>query len=127
MDGGRALVVAAVLLAVPLAGCAGNGGDDAVTEYTVEADEWSLSPANVTVPAGEEITVTFENVGSNQHNYGVDLDGDGDTEDDVRTETIPKDESVELTFTVDEPGTYAVFCDVPGHRGAGMEGTLTVE
>ena len=29
--------------------------------------------------------------------------------------------SVEL-----EPGNYVVYCDVPGHRAAGMEGTIVV-
>ena len=34
-------------------------------------------------------------------------------------------ETVDTTFTA-TPGTYTFYCSIPGHREAGMEGTLTV-
>ena len=41
------------------------------------------------------------------------------------TKTIAKStDTVELNL---DPGTYAFFCSVPGHRQAGMQGTLTVQ
>ncbi|MCH7553737.1 MAG: cupredoxin domain-containing protein [Chloroflexi bacterium] len=30
-------------------------------------------------------------------------------------------------FTFDRPGRYSIICTVPGHAGAGMVGTITVE
>lgn len=128
----RWLLVAALAVIVLFAGCtqpSSEGGEEqpAATELTIQGDEWKLTPNRTTVPAGEEITVTFENVGSNQHNVGIDLDGDGDTDDDVRTETIPQGETATFTVTIEEPGEYTYFCDISGHRSAGMEGTLVVE
>jgi uncharacterized cupredoxin-like copper-binding protein len=40
----------------------------------------------------------------------------------------PTFEGGSKTVTVNvKPGTYKFFCSVPGHRQAGMEGTLTVK
>jgi uncharacterized cupredoxin-like copper-binding protein len=42
-----------------------------------------------------------------------------------KTELVSGDTT---STTVDlQAGTYTYFCDVPGHRGGGMEGTLTVD
>lgn len=125
MDRTTLLLVSALLLATGLTGCleqaSGPGSDDA---YTVEGTEWQLTPTNLTVAAGENVTVVYENVGEAAHNWALDLDGDG--EPDHITETIQPGETATVSFTVDEPGEYAYFCEVPGHRDAGMEGTLTV-
>jgi nitrite reductase (NO-forming) len=34
--------------------------------------------------------------------------------------------TVSVTFGVDRPGKFSYFCDIPGHRQAGMEGELDV-
>ena len=36
-------------------------------------------------------------------------------------------QTTRLRFVIDEPGTYAFLCTVPGHAEAGMRGTLVVE
>lgn len=126
MTRSRTLLVAALLLGTSLAGCLQQGSqpgsDDGV--HTVEGTEWELTPSNLTVTAGENVTVVYENVGDAAHNWALDLDGGG--EPDHQTATIQPGETASVSFTVQEPGEYAYFCDVSGHRDAGMEGALTV-
>lgn len=71
--------------------------------------------------AGDD-TIDFKNPSSVPHNVAIE-DSSGKTV--VETETINKGETsskVEL-----EAGTYTFYCSIPGHREAGMEGTLTIE
>ncbi len=39
---------------------------------------------------------------------------------------VGQGKTVSMTFGVDRPGSFAYFCDIPGHRQAGMEGALQV-
>lgn len=66
-----------------------------------------------------EVTFVYENKGSLPHTLLIE----GIDEDEFFLEVGDTDTgSVEL-----EPGTYTLYCDVPGHQAAGMEATLVVE
>lgn len=89
-------------------------------EIRVGGDEYSFSPANITLEAGERIRLTFVNAGSLPHNLTVEGLG-------IATRTIGAGQSDSIEFTVEEGGTYTTFCSVGNHRAQGMEGTLEIQ
>ncbi|HEV3071488.1 MAG TPA: plastocyanin/azurin family copper-binding protein [Solirubrobacteraceae bacterium] len=71
------------------------------------------------------VTITMGNNSGVAHNLAVQL-GTGPSGPVLgATKIIPKG-SATASFNL-KPGTYTFFCQVPGHRQAGMEGTLTVK
>jgi len=69
-------------------------------------------------PADTEFTITITNNGAAQHDFVIDELG-------IQTKMLNPGESE--TVTINAPaGSYTYYCAVPGHRQAGMEGTLTV-
>jgi plastocyanin len=77
------------------------------------------SQAPDTIPAGT-VTIAIDNEGAIHHDVAFDeLGGEVVAEADGGQIGVG-----EVTL---EPGTYTYFCTVPGHRPAGMEGTLQVE
>lgn len=118
-------------LVIALAACGGNGGnggengdgtttteDHSAHSVSLTATEFEFDPSAVTVDAGAPITITLENAGVVEHDFVID----GMSFDLL---TQPGDSS-DATQTFDA-GTYTFYCSVPGHREAGMEGTLTAE
>jgi plastocyanin len=119
-------VALAVLLALAvLAGC--GGGDDAgegagvagspdapVTEVTIVSEGLDYSVEHVYVPAGVEVTITYDNRDRRQaHNIHLLVEGE-----DLRTPLRQGPAVDELVFTIDEPGTYTFVCDLhPTMRG----------
>jgi plastocyanin len=74
-----------------------------------------------TAKAGK-VTVDFTNPQPLTHDVAIE-DSSGKTIG--KTELIAEGSD---TAVVDlKPGTYTFYCTVPGHREAGMEGTLTVK
>ncbi|MGA9875283.1 MAG: plastocyanin/azurin family copper-binding protein [Solirubrobacteraceae bacterium] len=78
------------------------------------------STSSLTAKAGK-VSVDFTNMSPLAHNFTVEAAG-GKIEG--ATPTFQGGNKV-LTLNL-KPGTYKFFCTVPGHRMAGMEGTLTV-
>jgi plastocyanin len=76
---------------------------------------------SVTAKAGKD-TIDFTNPASLPHSVAIE-----DSSGKVIAETETITEGTASTTVELEPGSYTFFCTVPGHRQAGMEGTLTVK
>lgn len=118
-----------VLLAAvfALTACGGGGDEGASGEpvdagdgtVTIEASDLAFDPEQVSAAAGE-IEVELNNVGAVEHDFVVEEAGD--------TEVVRADPGETATGSIElEAGTYTFYCSVPGHREAGMEGTLEVK
>jgi plastocyanin len=102
-------------------GESGGGGGSIVKIATPPGTELAFTTKHATAKAGQ-VSIEFENSQELQHNVAVESSSG---EKLGETELVEKGKA---TATVNlKPGTYTFFCTVPGHRQAGMEGTLTVK
>jgi uncharacterized cupredoxin-like copper-binding protein len=122
-----------VALASLLAACGGNGdaspaadGPDgadgaqaaSADALTIVATEFAFDPDSFTLPADTPVEIVLDNQGVIEHDITID-------EGDV---LIYADAGETVSGEVNLPaGTYDFYCDIPGHRASGMEGTVTVE
>ena len=75
----------------------------------------------LTAKAGK-VSIDFTNMSPLEHNVTLESSSHAV----VGATPTFKGESKTLTVTL-KPGTYKFYCSVPGHRMAGMEGTLVVK
>lgn len=98
----------------------GGGGETIL----VEADpsgELAWVETELTGTAGD-VTIEMDNPATTPHNVYIE-----DESGSVLAESETVTESSTTTTASLEPGTYTFFCDIPAHRDAGMEGSLTLE
>jgi plastocyanin len=76
--------------------------------------------SSLTAKAGT-VKLTFTNASSLAHNVTVESSAGASVGATPSFQGGSKTVSLKL-----QPGTYKFYCSVPGHRQAGMEGTLTV-
>lgn len=98
----------------------GEAGDVAADARRIEmtAGSFEFNPAEIRVEAGEDIAIVLTS-SDVLHDFIID-----DLDAHVAAD---RGKTVEGGFRADAPGTYTYYCSVPGHRSAGMEGTLVVE
>ena len=90
---------------------------------TIELDAKDIAfvPTEITINASDEpVTIKMKNTGAALHNFSIDsLKIDVD---------VNPGETVDIVIPAGTaPGTYDFYCNVPGHKEAGMVGTLVVK
>lgn len=125
------VVLMVVLFSILLAAC--GGGSKAATTLKVEMTDFAFSPSEVSVPAGQEITLELSNKGAVEHEWVIMKEPgtqpfDADDEEKVYWEIeLEAGESTTVKFTAPSTsGEYQLICGIPGHWEAGMVGKLMV-
>jgi len=91
---------------------------DGAREVKVKAGRFRYKPKKITVSAGEDVTIVMRS---------TDLFHDFVVKGIGHVVGADRKKTAEGGLRIDEPGKYKFWCSVPGHRAAGMKGTITVE
>jgi FtsP/CotA-like multicopper oxidase with cupredoxin domain len=84
----------------------------------VTLTEFSISPTEITVPAGVPVTFNVTNSGAAEHDFTID--------GVAGTETVGVGDTTTLEVDALDAGSYPVLCTIAGHEPAGMTATVTV-
>lgn len=118
-------VVAASVITALASGCgsdSGSGADSSKDENSgttieITARSFRFEPDEISVHAGQPVTLRLTALGDH-HDLVIDAF-------DFHV-AADQGERSEATLSAPTEGRYAFYCSVPGHRDAGMEGTLVV-
>lgn len=89
----------------------------------LEADATDLAYDTTTLSSKPgKVTIDFTNPSALEHDVAIEGEGKQLANSELVANGAKTSATAELA-----PGTYTFYCTVPGHREAGMEGTLTVK
>lgn len=113
-------VTATIIACVSIVAACAAGTDVSDGEaINLIATEYAFTPSKASVPAGD-VRLTVENTGEKIHDLVIErMNGEApllQMEPGERAETL-----ISL-----RPGIYLAYCNLGGHRNAGMEMTLVV-
>ncbi|MFT4041266.1 MAG: cupredoxin domain-containing protein [Thermomicrobiales bacterium] len=90
----------------------------AADSMTVVSHDIYFDPKEMTIPANTDVTIILPNEGVTTHDFSID-------ELDIQQDIAPG--ATEQVVINAPAGTYEYYCNIPGHKAAGMVGTLTVK
>ncbi|MGH9135811.1 MAG: plastocyanin/azurin family copper-binding protein [Acidimicrobiales bacterium] len=124
----RRILGLAAIAGAALVGCGGDDGGDGGDGGAVPGGDGGNADVVVQI---QGLDFDAEEYAAAAGDVAIEYVNDGTTRHDLLIEDVPglhlevgstDSGTVEL-----EPGTYTMFCSVPGHRSAGMEAELVVE
>ena len=116
----------------------GGGSEDKGQVIEVKAEQVRFVPADISVAAGETVTLRLKNVDDMAHDLEVrglnaqiiSGGGHGGHGGDMMAGTVAvhteKKQSGSVTFVAKVKGTYEIWCTISGHKELGMVGKLVV-
>jgi uncharacterized cupredoxin-like copper-binding protein len=133
------LPVAAVAAALVVAGCGSSNSSSTTTAAAtstpaaakgtvikLSADpggQLRFTKSKLTLAKPGTVTLQMDNPTSAGMDHGISIEGNGVDADGT---TVAPGSVASVTATL-KKGTYTYYCPVPGHKAAGMVGTLTVQ
>ena len=140
-----AVLIVAALAVVGLAACGSSSSNDTTAASTPATNTTPAggggaagggSTVDISTPSGSDLAFDQKSASAKAGSVTIDFDNKQPLQHDVavadssgkilgQTDLVS---SGTANATVDlQPGTYTFYCTVPGHREAGMQGTLTVK
>lgn len=116
--------------------------EDAHETVAVEMKDIAFAQTEIALETGELVEIVLTNTGVVAHDFTIakiDADhavhGDHDPvaghdehgDELALHQALEAGDEIEMRLRVHEAGTYEYYCTVPGHKEAGMVGTLTVQ
>ena len=99
---------------------AAQGGGETVKVSSPADGSLVFEPSKLTAKAGS-VTIDYDNPSPVDHSIAIEAGGETLDESEIAADAA-------LSATADlQPGRSVYYCTVPGHREAGMVGTLTVK
>ncbi len=109
--------------AQPSASASASGGGGAANTVTITAKDIKFSPQQVTVAAGQALTIHFDNQDTVQHNIAIFDGADASAPLVFRGQIFPGVKSVDYAVPALKAGSYFFHCDVHPN----MTGTITAK